>query len=232
MPKFLRYPLLVIAQEHNIRSDTFKHFPRAHDRVARHNQDAWFDIYQHAHALLVTLARSMSFQFFNNLVRCNHDKELIAPRRGLAQEIFVALMQSVKNAKYHSGLFHTPPSYTMEPRAEAQRDSPIDAAGGFRYAGSMTVHIALFKWKPEITPGRIAKLLDDIRALKGQIPEIREIYAGENYSKWAKEYTHAVVVTCRSREDLNTYRAHPAHKPIADICDKYEADSIGFDFDA
>ena len=96
----------------------------------------------------------------------------------------------------------------------------------------MIVHVALFKWKSEVPPETIEKLMADIRLLKNQIPAIVEIYAGQNFSKWAKEYTHAVVVTFRSREDLDAYRAHPAHRPIADTCDQYEADSIGFDFES
>lgn len=78
----------------------------------------------------------------------------------------------------------------------------------------------------------INKLINDIRALETQIPQIVYIYAGENFSKWAKEYTHAVVVATRSRENLDAYRSHPAHKPIADLCDSLEADSIGFDFES
>lgn len=96
----------------------------------------------------------------------------------------------------------------------------------------MTVHAALFKWKPEVAKEDIEKLIVGIRALKKQIPEVVQIYAGENFSKWAKEYTHAIVVTLKSNEDLDAYRVHPAHKPIADLCDAYEADSIGFDFES
>lgn len=96
----------------------------------------------------------------------------------------------------------------------------------------MIIHVALFKWKPEVAPETINKLIGDIRSLKQQIPQIIDIYAGENFSKWAKEYTHAVVVVVRTREDLEVYRNHSAHKPIADMCDTFEADSIGFDFES
>jgi len=96
----------------------------------------------------------------------------------------------------------------------------------------MIINIALFKWKPEVAPATIEKLINDIWDLKKKIPQIVDIYAGENFSKWAKEYTHAVVVTTRSRKDLDTYRAHSDHKPIADLCDSLETDSIGFDFES
>jgi hypothetical protein len=96
----------------------------------------------------------------------------------------------------------------------------------------MIIHVALFKWKPEVDPAVVEKLIGDIKALKGRISQIVEIYAGENFSKWAKEYTHAVVVTFKNREDLDAYRIHPAHKPIAEACDSLEADSIGLDFNS
>jgi hypothetical protein len=95
----------------------------------------------------------------------------------------------------------------------------------------MTIHVALFKWKPRVAPETIEKLFSDIRALKKRISQIINIYAGKNFSKWAKDYTHAVVVIFNNRSDLDIYRDHPAHKPIADACDTYEADSIGFDFE-
>lgn len=96
----------------------------------------------------------------------------------------------------------------------------------------MIIHIALFKWKPEVKKELIDKLIADICNLNIDIPQIVEISAGENFSKWNKEYTHAVIVSFRNRADLDAYRNHPTHKPIADACDAYEADSIGFDFES
>ena len=96
----------------------------------------------------------------------------------------------------------------------------------------MVIHIALFKWKSGTSAETIDELMSDIRALKNQIPQIVDIYAGENFSKWAKEYTHAVVVTTQNKDALDAYRNHPAHKPIADLCDALEADSVGFDFES
>lgn len=96
----------------------------------------------------------------------------------------------------------------------------------------MVIHVALFRWRSEVAAEAIDALVDDIRVLKEQIPPIVGIYAGKNFSRWAKEYTHAVVVLLRNREDLDAYRVHPAHTPIADKCDRFEADSIGFDFES
>lgn len=97
---------------------------------------------------------------------------------------------------------------------------------------NMIIHVALFKWKPEVASDDADQVISDIRALKEKIPEITSVYAGKNFSKSAKDYTHAVVVTFNNREGLQTYRNHPMHQPIADLCDRMEADSVGFDFDS
>lgn len=96
----------------------------------------------------------------------------------------------------------------------------------------MIIHIALFKWKGDIPKEEISRLISNVKNLKGAIPEIVDIYAGENYSKWAKGYTHAIVATFKTSEDLDKYREHPIHKPIMDLCDKFEKESIGVDFES
>ncbi|MDP2671520.1 MAG: Dabb family protein [bacterium] len=95
----------------------------------------------------------------------------------------------------------------------------------------MIIHIALFKFKPEISNEDINHAMVEVRSLKDKIPQVVEIFAGENFSKHSKGFTHAIVVKFASREDIDTYRAHPDHKPIADKLDSLEDDSIGIDFE-
>lgn len=83
-----------------------------------------------------------------------------------------------------------------------------------------------------MTSNIVGQLISDIRTLKEKIPEIVSIYAGKNFSKSAKDYTHSVVATFNNRESLQKYRDHPMHRPIADLCDRLELESIGFDFDS
>ena len=95
----------------------------------------------------------------------------------------------------------------------------------------MIIHVALFKFKPEVSKEVIDNAMNEVRVLKNKIPHVLEISAGENFSKHSKGFTHAIVVKFNSKEDIDSYRAHPAHKPIADKLDSIEEDSIGIDFE-
>ncbi len=95
----------------------------------------------------------------------------------------------------------------------------------------MIIHVALFKFKPEISKQEADAAMSEVRALKDKIPQVVEIYAGENFSKHSQGFTHAIVVKFNSKEDIDTYRAHTDHKPIADKLDSLEEDSIGVDFE-
>lgn len=107
LPELFRNPLLVIAQKDDIRPDMFEHSPRAYNRVTRQDAEAGFELRQRPHALRVFLSRQMSFQFFDNLVHCHHHEKLVATRGGLDEKMFMSLMQSIKNAKYHTCFLHT-----------------------------------------------------------------------------------------------------------------------------
>jgi len=95
----------------------------------------------------------------------------------------------------------------------------------------MIIHIALFKFKNEIPKEQVEKAMEEVRDFKDKIPQIVEIYAGKNFSKHSQGFTHAIVIKFKSREDIDAYRAHPNHKPIADKLENMEEDSIGVDFE-
>lgn len=95
----------------------------------------------------------------------------------------------------------------------------------------MIIHIALYKFKQEFSAEQVNEAIQEVRDLKDKISQIIEIYAGQNTSKWSKDYTHAIVSKFKDKEDLDSYRNHPAHKPIADKLDRMEEDSIGVDFE-
>ena len=95
----------------------------------------------------------------------------------------------------------------------------------------MIIHIALFKFKSDISKEEIDSAMVEVRALKDKIPQVLEISAGENFSKHSQDFTHAIVVKFANKEDIDSYRAHPDHKPVADKLDQIEEDSIGIDFE-
>ena len=95
----------------------------------------------------------------------------------------------------------------------------------------MITHIALFKWKNSVKKDEIDKALADVANLKTKISGIIDIRCGENFSKHSKGFTHAVVVTAKNRNALQTYREHPDHRTVAEKIDKMEEDGIGVDFE-
>jgi hypothetical protein len=95
----------------------------------------------------------------------------------------------------------------------------------------MVIHIALFKWRSDVPKKDIIQVMNDISLLKERISEVIDLYCGENFSKWAKNYTHAVIVKVESKEKLNVYRNHPDHIIVAKRVEELEEDSIGIDFE-
>lgn len=95
----------------------------------------------------------------------------------------------------------------------------------------MIIHIALFKWRDDVSEEDIERVIDDLKLLKGKINEIIDLYCGRNFSKWSKGYTHAVIVKVQNTEALDNYRNHLAHVPIAKKIEELEQDSVGIDIE-
>lgn len=93
------------------------------------------------------------------------------------------------------------------------------------------VHIAIFKWKPEVTPERVTAVLEKVRALQPRIPGLRAIYCGANETHRAPGFTHAIVALFESQAAMDAYDAHPAHREVATEIDDIMAERIlGVDF--
>lgn len=78
----------------------------------------------------------------------------------------------------------------------------------------MVEHIVLFKWKEGTSTGTISLVMDKLKGLKEQIPEIEDLSCGENFSDRAQGFEHALVVRFRDRDALETYQPHPAHQEV------------------
>ncbi|HBG81350.1 TPA: hypothetical protein DDW69_00735 [candidate division CPR2 bacterium] len=94
----------------------------------------------------------------------------------------------------------------------------------------MITHIAIFKWKPEVTKEEIEEAFNEIRSLRDKVEGLSDILCGENYNKWNDGFTHAVVVLADTQEALDAYRNHPDHKKIAAKTDVWEEKGIGINF--
>lgn len=94
----------------------------------------------------------------------------------------------------------------------------------------MDVHVAAFQWKDDTPNDRVDEALRTVKSLEDLVPGISHIHVGENTSKWAKNYTHVVVVLGESADAIQAYRDHPVHVEVATEIEDMELDGIGLDF--
>lgn len=98
----------------------------------------------------------------------------------------------------------------------------------------MIEHLVLFKWKEDASDSAIAQVIEGLKSLPDEIPEIIALSCGENFSERSQGFQHGLVVRFSDRAALATYQAHPAHqvlvqnliKPIVQdiLCVDYELD--------
>lgn len=96
----------------------------------------------------------------------------------------------------------------------------------------MIEHLVLFKWKQDASPEAIARVLEGLKALKSQIPEIVDLSCGKNFSDRSQGFQHGLVVRFNSRQDLEIYQPHPAHQVlIKDYIKPILADILAVDYE-
>lgn len=95
----------------------------------------------------------------------------------------------------------------------------------------MIIHIALFKWKNDVSEEEIEKALSDVKELKNKIPGLKDIHCGANFSQWSEGFTHAVVLLATDQSSLDAYRIHPDHQVVAHQIENMEEKSLGVDFE-
>lgn len=78
----------------------------------------------------------------------------------------------------------------------------------------MIEHLVLFKWKEDASDSAIAKVMEGLKNLPNEIPEIIALSCGENFSSRSQGFQHGLVVRFSDREALATYQAHPAHQEV------------------
>ena len=75
----------------------------------------------------------------------------------------------------------------------------------------MIHHLVLLHFKSGVTPQQIADAGRGMTALKGVIPEIREMSWHPNLAPSAGEYPWALFVRCDDMAAVNRYLEHPKH---------------------
>ena len=78
----------------------------------------------------------------------------------------------------------------------------------------MVIHTFAFRWKPDVTENQKQRVIDEIRALQGQIPGVLEVWVGVNISPRSQGYELGGVMKFADRGTLEAYNTHPVHQKL------------------
>jgi hypothetical protein len=76
-------------------------------------------------------------------------------------------------------------------------------------------HVALFRFIPESTPEQRLAVLEGLRSLPAQIPELIDYRVGPDVGTSEDNFDVAVVADFAQPEHFEVYRDHPAHEAVA-----------------
>ncbi len=76
-------------------------------------------------------------------------------------------------------------------------------------------HVVWMQFKPEVAPAKIDEHKRAVMGLKAKIPCVVDAEFGADYLGRADGLTHCIIITVRSRQDIDTYLNHPTHVPVA-----------------
>lgn len=94
----------------------------------------------------------------------------------------------------------------------------------------MIKHVVLFKFKQGASEARFAQLEALMKALPGQIPEIRGYELGLDVVRSERSYDFALVSAFDDPEALKRYQEHPAHQEVLSIIKELFGQIIAADF--
>lgn len=76
------------------------------------------------------------------------------------------------------------------------------------------LHIASFRWKPEVTEADVTALTHALNAMRADIPEIRSYIAGTNLHLRPAGADYGVAAILDDGAGLDAYLDHPLHKAV------------------
>jgi hypothetical protein len=76
-------------------------------------------------------------------------------------------------------------------------------------------HIALFRFVDDATDEQVAAVVEGLRSLPAQIPELVDYRVGPDAGITDGSYDFAVVADFAEEADFPRYRDHPAHQAVA-----------------
>ena len=95
----------------------------------------------------------------------------------------------------------------------------------------MVEHMVLFKMKEGASDEDKQALMAGLRALPAQIPEIRDLCCGIDFSGRSKGHEVGLVVRFDDRAGLDVYQPHPAHLDFIDKHRHLWSEVMALDFE-
>jgi len=96
----------------------------------------------------------------------------------------------------------------------------------------MVEHLVWFKLKEDTSDEDKRAMMDALRQLKNQIPDIEHLACGEDFTGRSRGFQIGLIVRFTSREALEIYGPHPAHKAFGDKFRVLWDDVMALDFEA
>lgn len=95
----------------------------------------------------------------------------------------------------------------------------------------MIRHVAVFRFSEQFTPAQREHWIGLLRALPGQIPELRSMSVGEDVVGGPSAYEVALVADFDDLHGLDAYTKHPAHEEVLRISAPVKTSLATVDFE-
>lgn len=95
----------------------------------------------------------------------------------------------------------------------------------------MVEHIVLFQMKPETGAAEKRELVAACLAMKGRIPGVIDLSAGDTFTDRHKGFTVGLVVRFTDKAALEAYGPHPNHEPVKALVKRYCDDVLAVDYE-
>lgn len=96
----------------------------------------------------------------------------------------------------------------------------------------MVEHIVCFKLKDGVGQAEADRLVGMLKALKGQIPEIIDLSAGQTFTpERGQGFSIGLVVRFANKEGLAVYGPHPQHQPVKEYVGQICESALAVDYE-
>ncbi|GBF72890.1 stress responsive protein [Paenibacillus sp. 598K] len=95
----------------------------------------------------------------------------------------------------------------------------------------MITHIVLFKLKDR-SPESVQATADVLRAMEGQIEQLRKLEVGVDVLHTERSYDIALTTVFDSLDDLQAYQVHPVHQKVIEHMSQVRESAASVDYES